>query len=750
MANRVCPMPGIRCKWRYQVAALAFSALFVALLPAASTSVHSERLGVRALNYPARSTETYAMFDPSSTTWALGNSTLEQRLQLGADGTLSDVSLQDYATGQLWNLTGAPIGLSLAGTAQGSSAPVDLTNGLQLIEASTDRVADGALELRIRLSHPASDQEITLEQRVRAGQPVVERRVTLTNHADRPQRISSLDTLLLGMPSPANAVWQAGTITTKGAMGRVRLAPGQDLSAAVPAVSGAPESFIPYLVLEEKTSGLGILAGLRWSSNWHMSATIGEDGLLRLAGGLHLDESDEDSLVLSPGETLEGPWSFLAVFNGDIDDAQLINSYMEVSGPARPSWAQLPPVVWNSWYAYLKDVNEQQLRAEADLAAELGVEVFYIDYGWSVDLGDWVPDPARFPSGLAAFADYVHRKGMKFGVWVAFGLAGPNSALARQHPEFLAHQPEPAARGIDDGLVLCLSAAEGWLSKELERIVSDYHVDWLKFDQPMIAECESSAHGQNSTPAGSLYANNAALYRILGKLGTDHPDLMIENSFNGGGYLDYGTRRYSDVAWLTDDSGNNWVAMPWVQQAFYGASYAFRPDYLNQWLAVVPGAAAAIGRTTSLDDLSYQAHSTMGGVWGISLRLTEMDERQLSLLRGLIDQYKAVRPLISQADFYHLTAPSPSDDPYGGGWMAVEYYLPESGQGAILCVRNGENSPSTITIRFQGLDPQARYRIMNWGDETSAQEWAGQNLLSNGLPLSTAPRQGFWLKLEKA
>ncbi len=52
--------------------------------------------------------------------------------------------------------------------------------------------------------------------------------------------------------------------------------------------------------------------------------------------------------------------------------------------------------------------------------------------------------------------------------------------------------------------------------------------------------------------------------------------------------------------------GNTLVAMPRVQQDFYTASFAVRPDYLIQWLAVMPNTAGALGRTTSIRDLSIK------------------------------------------------------------------------------------------------------------------------------------------------
>lgn len=81
------------------------------------------------------------------------------------------------------------------------------------------------------------------------------------------------------------------------------------------------------------------------------------------------------------------------------------------------------------------------------------MEVFNVDYGWSAAQGDWMPHPRRFPGGtLRQLSDEVHRLGMRFGLWVAFGVADPDSVLLRTHPEFRARQP-----GLSDEIPYALA-----------------------------------------------------------------------------------------------------------------------------------------------------------------------------------------------------------------------------------------------------------------------------------------------------
>jgi alpha-galactosidase len=80
---------------------------------------------------------------------------------------------------------------------------------------------------------------------------------------------------------------------------------------------------------------------------------------------------------------------------------------------------------WNSWNKFGCNVSEQLIRETADAMVssgmkEAGYQYIIIDDCWQVardERGTIVPDPKRFPSGMRALADYVHSKGLKFGLY---------------------------------------------------------------------------------------------------------------------------------------------------------------------------------------------------------------------------------------------------------------------------------------------------------------------------------------------
>lgn len=87
--------------------------------------------------------------------------------------------------------------------------------------------------------------------------------------------------------------------------------------------------------------------------------------------------------------------------------------------------ASTPPMGWNSWNKFACNVNERVVRDTADAMAsngmkDAGYEFVVIDDCWhgSRDENGFITeDRTRFPSGLKALADYIHSKGLKFGIY---------------------------------------------------------------------------------------------------------------------------------------------------------------------------------------------------------------------------------------------------------------------------------------------------------------------------------------------
>ena len=122
-------------------------------------------------------------------------------------------------------------------------------------------------------------------------------------------------------------------------------------------------------------------------------------------------------------------------------------------------WAETPPMGWNSWDCYGPTVTEAEVKANADYMAKnlknYGWEYIVVDIRWFVendkaggynqtdpryvmdDYGRYLPAVNRFPSaangvGFKSLADYIHNKGLKFGIHLMRGI--PKIAVEKKLP----------------------------------------------------------------------------------------------------------------------------------------------------------------------------------------------------------------------------------------------------------------------------------------------------------------------------
>jgi hypothetical protein len=136
----------------------------------------------------------------------------------------------------------------------------------------------------------------------------------------------------------------------------------------------------------------------------------------------------------------------------------LLSPHASSAEPAFHTWAERPPMGWNSWDIFGTTVTEKQVREQADAMAEhllpAGYDILTVDIQWyepnakghvykpgaklAMDkYGRLLPAGNRFPSasngsGFKRLADYVHSKGLRFGIHIMRGI--PRQAVERNTP----------------------------------------------------------------------------------------------------------------------------------------------------------------------------------------------------------------------------------------------------------------------------------------------------------------------------
>ena len=88
--------------------------------------------------------------------------------------------------------------------------------------------------------------------------------------------------------------------------------------------------------------------------------------------------------------------------------------------------APTPPMGWNSWNIFAKEIDEARIKAAADAMVssgmrDAGYQYLVLDDAWMAaerdDKGALQADPVKFPKGMKEIGDYIHSKGLKFGIY---------------------------------------------------------------------------------------------------------------------------------------------------------------------------------------------------------------------------------------------------------------------------------------------------------------------------------------------
>ena len=201
---------------------------------------------------------------------------------------------------------------------------------------------------------------------------------------------------------------------------------------------------------------------------WHGAVEM-PDGQVLLLGALGL----ESHVRLEGMQTLTG-WYEIGNgewFIGCGEEFELFEQYADLlkqrlgSGRTQKSFR-----VWCSWYSLYTGIDEARLLKILHDLGDLPFDVFQVDDGWQIAVGDWEPN-AKFRSGMDGMASQIQATGRKAGLWLAPLLVVPSASLYREHPDWL----------LRDGHGRKVSAGFNW-GEQLYALDTTHPgvLDWLR------------------------------------------------------------------------------------------------------------------------------------------------------------------------------------------------------------------------------------------------------------------------------
>lgn len=486
-----------------------------------------------------------------------------------------------------------------------------------------------------------------------------------------------------------------------------------------------------------------LVIGVQQERGWTLSLERQAD---RLRLSVVLDDLEKD---IGPRDSLAGCPLFIGACGGDLDSA--VNLALEHLRarilPASLSGA--PWVSYNIWSTDGKDV-EKNIMDEIPFAARMGVDLFYLDASWyrgsstrgngdwGKGIGSYIEDRSKFPRGLRYLSDQVHAAGMKFGLWV-----GPNIVDAALVPNEIPHSwlamvdGKPAELKIpaweDACLQVCLGAPEyaEHLQKSLSRLVADYNLDWIKWDNSGIpalpARCNRGDHGHNAHDGSAAALANE--YAIFEHLHRQFPNLALEQC-GYGSRLDYGLAGAIRANWCSDACypasrlRSNSLVCASVYPAAYNAAWIVNED-------------TELFGATSQAVIDSAIRSRMIGLFGVGTLNGQMSQRASLYPKHILERlsvnvglYKRFRHLL----FQHVSFPF---QPYGTdpqGWQAIQFTSADGSEAVLLCFRASSTQTASV-LPLSRLHPSKSYRA-RLIDSATESTMSGRELMESGVYLS--------------
>ena len=486
------------------------------------------------------------------------------------------------------------------------------------------------------------------------------------------------------------------------------LAPGRTLHLE-PYGGRSSSHTLPYFNV--KTAAGGLVYGIGWTGSWCADIARSSAGCYHVKAGLR----DLDA-YLFPGEEIRTASVFLIPWQGkDRMDGQnclrrfiLAHHHPEASGrpvevPILTSIDHHGPWPCDEFAcltAFKAEASIRQYHFYGTYADAFWLDAGWYDraadyqngYWWHSAVGNWKPDPKRFPDGLAPVADAAHEIGAKLLLWYEPERANVDSDWAHAHPEWMlaasGESAVPLDEPVDSAFIVNLGNPQAleWVCQEMLQSITENKVDiyrqdfnispepfWLNNDAPLRRGMTEVKYIEG------LYAYLDFLHRQL-------PHLIMDNCAGGGRRLDFEMVSRS-IALLRSD----FYSTEGVQCHGY---------YLNQWLPVnCTGVASGI---------PYEYRSALAaGInfnWGTDRRgglSIEGEKALIRWFRGLKDYFLE--------DFYPLSGYG--DITRDNQWLAYQLDRPSDGTGIVVAFRRSASPDSTYTVRLRGLDPEAVYRL---------------------------------------
>lgn len=552
----------------------------------------------------------------------------------------------------------------------------------RLIYAGQEAVHDGgSVQVITRLKDPDRSVELIHSLFWRGGCSAMESRTVFVNGDDEPVELEMLTSFSFGGLTPfaeddgcgrlrlhrLRSTWSMEGRHEERRVEELQLEPSWQHSSAnclrFGQVGSMPvREFFPWAAVEDTAAGVTWAVQLAAPGSWQIEVYRRDNGLC-LSGGLADRELGHWMKTIPPGGSFEAPAAYLTVVQGGMDEAsdQLV-SLQEQLLQREPLPEKELPVIFNEFCTTWGRPSADQVQAAADRLAGHGIGYLVIDCGWYSEegkswwssMGDWVPNPALFPDGIGAVAEYIRSKGMIPGIWFELEVCGRDSAAFHSPEHLLKRDGRPITSGIRRFWDFRDPSTVEYLKERVIGLIRENGFGYLKIDynDSIGIGCD----GAESLGEG-LRAHLEAVQDFIRMIHRELPELVIENCSSGGHRLEPSFTGLTSMSSFSDAHEEKEIPI------IAANLHRVLPPRQNQIWAVIRG-------EDSLERIVYSLSSAFLGRMCLSGDFLALSPEQWGMIEDGIAFYKKAVPVIRDG-FTRRYGPEVFSYRHPAGWQAV-------------------------------------------------------------------------------
>ena len=494
--------------------------------------------------------------------------------------------------------------------------------------------------------------------------------------------------------------------------------------------------FNPFLALARENADefQGQVYGfsLVYSGNFLAQTEVDNYDTARVLMGIH---PNGFKWTLGKGESFQTPEMVMVYSEAGLNGMSQTFHKLYRTRLARGTWRdKVRPILINSWEAFYFDFDAPKLLGLADVAADLGMELFVLDDGWfgkrddsTSSLGDWYPNEEKLKGTLKELAEKINAKGLKFGLWIEPEMTNKDSDLYRAHPDWILAEQGKRICHSRTQYVLDFSKKEvrEYIGDMLENLLAEVPVSYIKWDMNRTFS-EVFSNGNDREYQGKVcHKYILGVYELYERLTSRFPHVLFESCASGGARFDPGMLYYAPQGWTSDDTDA--IERLKIQ---YGTSMVYPVSCMGSHVSASPN-----HQTNRVTPLETRADVAYFGTFGYELDFLKLGEEDKAEIRRQIAFMKKKRDLIQKGTFYRLKSPFEGNET---AWMIVSEDQKKALVGYYRVMQ-----PVNVgfkRLKLKGLKEDTCYKVSGY-----AYDCYGDELMQVGMILSDSA-SGVWKK----